>query len=269
MKVDFHAHTFMSDGSLAPAELVAFMQERAVEAFSISDHDTLEAYRGLALPPGMTLVTGIEINTTWRENAVHVLGYGIPLGESPLSAMIAANQAARRVRIERIVHQLQRAGYGITLEDVLREATSARALGRPHVAKALIRRGVVADVDAAFRTLLRRGRPGYVPATHVTPRAAIEAIAAAGGVAVLAHPGRLRDRAIIDELARAGLHGLEVFYPRHDADDVRAFRAKAREYGLLMTAGMDFHDIRYHTEGVGIEVDAEDVRPFLERVGAA
>lgn len=269
MKVDFHSHTLMSDGSLAPSDLVAFMREREVEIFSISDHDTLDAYEHLQLPAGTRIVTGIEINTTWRMNAVHILGYALPLGESPVSAMIAKNQIARRARIERIVAQLQRAGYGIALEDVLREAGDARSLGRPHVAKALIRAGMASGVEEAFRNLLRGGRPGYVPSTHVTPRDAIAAITAAGGVAVLAHPGRLRDRAILDELVRDGLHGLEVFYPRHDADDVRAFRAKASEYGLLMTAGMDFHDIRYHTEGVGIEVDPADIHPFLERVGAA
>src|SRR5208283_774039 len=107
----------------------------------------------------------------------------------------------------------------------------------------------------------RPGRPGYVPQVYTTPEGAIDTISAAGGVAVLAHPGRLKDRSLIDELARRGLHGLEVFYPLHDEDDVRFFRRKADEYGLVMTGGMDFHDIRYHTAGVGIEVADDDIAP--------
>ncbi|HTX58477.1 MAG TPA: PHP domain-containing protein [Verrucomicrobiae bacterium] len=268
MKVDFHSHSTLSDGSLAPQELADFMGERGVEIFAISDHDTLGAYGRFEPPAGSRVVTAIEINTTWRGNEVHLLGYGLPLGQSAVSELLASNRRERRARTEQMVAQLQRAGYGITMDDVLARAPGTESLGRPHVAKALIAAGMASDVDAAFRSLLRAGRPGYVPQTYVTPQTAIDRIAAAGGVAVLAHPGRLRDRALLDELARRGLQGLEVFYPSHDEDDVRFFRAKAREYGLVMTAGMDFHDIRYHTRGVGIEVDDDDLAPFLELVAA-
>ncbi|MDE2481238.1 MAG: PHP domain-containing protein [bacterium] len=266
MIVDFHSHTHESDGTLHPQALADFMAERRVEVFAISDHDTLSAYGQFA--SGARVVTGIEINTTYRENEVHVLGYNVPLEGSPLQTLVEHNRDERAKRVEKMVAQLRRAGYGITLDDVLREGREAKALGRPHVGKALIRLGIAPDIEWAFRTLLRRGKPGYVPSTHVTPHAAIAAISAAGGIAVLAHPGRLKDRAILDELAPVGLRGLEVFYPRHDAGDVRYFREKAKHYGLVMTAGSDFHDIRYHVQGVGVEVDADDIRPFLELAGA-
>lgn len=242
------------------------MDERGVEVFSISDHDTLAAYGAFESRNNARVVTGIEINTTYRENEVHVLGYGVRLDSEELNGLIASNVDARRTRVDRMVMQLQRAGYGITADDVLREAGNAKALGRPHVGKALIRAGVAPDIEWAFRNLLRSGKPGYVPSTHVTPQRAIEAIRAAGGVPVLAHPGRLKDRSLIDELAPAGLGGLEVFYPLHDADDVRIFREKASRYGLVMTGGSDFHDIRYHSQGVGMRVDDEDIKPFLDRV---
>lgn len=259
----------MSDGTLSPQGLAAFMGERGVEVFSISDHDTLAAYDGAFEPPaGARVVTGIEINTTWRENEVHLLGYAVPLGPSPLADLIEFNQAERRTRAGMMVERLRVAGYGISMDDVLREAPGARAIGRPHVAKALVRAGMTSGIETAFRDLLRRGKPGYVPQVYTTPQKAIETIAAAGGIAVLAHPGRLKDRSLIDELAQHGLRGLEVFYPLHDAGDIAFFRAKAREHGLVMTAGMDFHDIRYHTAGVGIDVDADDIRPFLELAGA-
>jgi len=266
LKIDLHSHTRMSDGTLSPQELSDFMGERGVELFSISDHDTLAAYGAFEPPPGARVITGIEINTTWRENEVHVLGYGVPLGPSPINELLEYNQTQRRIRAETMVDRLQKAGYGLTLDDVLSESGGALAIGRPHVAKALVRLGAVDSVDAAFRQALSRGKPGYVPQHYTTPEHAIEQIAAAGGIPVLAHPGRLKDRILIDELAKRGLRGLEVFYPLHDAADTREFRETAQRYGLVMTGGMDFHDIRYHTKGVGMEVDAEDIAAFLELV---
>lgn len=267
MIVDFHSHTYESDGSLSPQALADFMGERRVEAFSISDHDTLSAYAKFEPPAGARVVTGIEINTTYGGSEVHILGYGVPLDDAGLNATVEHNRGARRLRLEKMVDQLRRGGYAITVDDVLAEAVDAKALGRPHVAKALIRLGIAPDIDWAFRNLLRTGKPGYVPSTHITPQAAIDAINRAGGIPVLAHPGRLKDRHLIDELAPNGLRGLEVFYPLHDAGDVREFRETAKRYGLVMTAGMDFHDIRYHTRGVGIEVEAADVAPFLALAG--
>jgi 3',5'-nucleoside bisphosphate phosphatase len=264
--VDFHSHTSESDGTLTPQELADFMGERRVEIFSISDHDTLSAFGKFKSPPDSRVVTGVEINTTYRGNEVHLLGYGMQADAPELLATIERNRDARRVRAQRMVDQLQRAGYGVTYDDVLRQAPDAKAIGRPHVAKALIGKGLVPDIDWAFRNLLRSGMPGYVPSLHITPQEAIERITAAGGVPVLAHPGRLKDRVLIDELAPNGLRGLEVFYPLHDAEDVQIFRDLAKRYGLVMTAGMDFHDIRYHTRGVGIDVEKDDIAPFLNLI---
>lgn len=267
MIVDFHSHTRESDGSLTPQALANYMRDRAVEVFSISDHDTLSAYGAFEPPPGARVVTGVEINTTWRDNEVHLLGYRLPLdgrGAPGLTSLLERNRVQRRERARRMIEQLQAGGYGITFDAVLREATGSKALGRPHVARALVRAGRAPDVRSAFRQFLTRGKPGYVPSAHVTPVEAIECIGACGGIAVLAHPGRLEDRTIIDALVPHGLRGLEVFYPQHGADDVEFFRAKAQEHGLVMTAGSDFHDIRYHAHGVGMSVDEADVRPFLE-----
>jgi 3',5'-nucleoside bisphosphate phosphatase len=266
--VDFHSHSNHSDGSLAPQALAELMTERGVVAFSISDHDTLSAYGAFEVPGAVKVVSGVEINTTYTGNEVHVLGYGMRLDDEHLSALLERNRTARLDRAHRMVQQLQRAGYGITFDQVVAQAEGARSLGRPHVAKALIFAGMAPDVQWTFRNLLRVGKPGFVPSHHVTPFEAIEAIAGAGGIPVLAHPGRLKDRALIGQLAERGLRGLEVFYPSHDAQDVADFRAAARRYGFLMTAGMDFHDIRYHTAGVGIDVDPGDITPFLELVAA-
>lgn len=266
MIVDLHSHSCVSDGTLTPQALADFMGERKVEVFCISDHDTLGAYGAFEAPPGSRYITGIEINTTWRENEVHVLGYNVPLGTSGINELLEYNQEQRRGRAQKMVDQLNRAGYPLTIEQVLHESDEAHSVGRPHVAKALVRAGMTESVSTAFRDLIGGGKAGYVPQLYTTPQHAIETIAAVGGIPVLAHPGRLRDRVLIDELAGHGLRGLEVFYPLHEPSDVAEFRAKAKQYGLVMTAGMDFHDIRYHTRGVGMEIDAADVAPFLELV---
>lgn len=266
MLVDFHSHTCESDGTLAPAALCEFMQQRGVRFFSITDHDSIKAYGQFEPPDHMRAISGIEINTTFRDGEVHVLGYRLPLGESPLTGVLEANQAARRTRVGRIVDQLRDAGYGITMDDVHAEAFEGASLGRPHVGKALIRLGIAPNIETAFRSFLRRGTPGYVPSTHITPQEAIEVILASGGVPVLAHPGRLKDYAIIDELVECGLQGLEVFYPTHEPMQIQYFRDQARRCDLVMTAGSDFHDIRYHTRGVGMDVDDADIRPFLDLV---
>lgn len=240
------------------------MHSRGVQIFAITDHDTLAAFDQLEPAAGVSVVTGIEINATYQDSEVHVLGYRLPTGPSPLSAVIETNREARRARVGRIVAQLREAGHAITFEDVQSEALPTASLGRPHVGKALIRKGIVGDIESAFRSYLRRGTPGYVPSTHITPHEAIDVILASGGIPVLAHPGRLRDEAIIGELVDRGLRGLEVFYPRHDANLVHHFREIARRYNLVMTGGSDFHDIRYNTRGVGMEVTEEDIRPFLD-----
>jgi 3',5'-nucleoside bisphosphate phosphatase len=264
--VDFHSHTRESDGTLAPLELLELMRARGVRVFSITDHDTMRAYAAFDGVDFARVVTGIEINTTWRENEVHVLGYGVAPNDRSLARVLEANRAFRRERIARMVAAVNAAGYPIAIGDVEAESDGGDALGRPHVARALVRAKLIPDVETAFRELLARGKPGYIPSTNITPAEAIAAIARSGGVPVLAHPGRLKDESIVDELAACGLAGLEVFYPTHSAAQTAHFRAQAARLGLVMTAGSDFHDARWTPGGVGVDVDQGDIEPFLERL---
>ena len=266
MIVDFHCHTRESDGALPPDELVAMMRKRGVRIFSITDHDTMKAY-GQFAADFATVIPGIEINTTWNDNEVHVLGYGLPLGDdTPIAKVLAENREFRRTRVDRMVANLNAAGYALTVAEVVAESDGGDALGRPHVAKALISKGYAKTVEGCFRDLLVRGKPGYMPSNYITPAQAIDVIRASHGVPVLAHPGRLKDDSIIDELIAAGLAGLEVFYPTHNASQTAIFRERASRHGLVMTAGSDFHDIRHNTRGVGMDVDDADITPFLELV---
>jgi predicted metal-dependent phosphoesterase TrpH len=242
------------------------MRKRGVSWFSVTDHDTVRAYETLDAP-GQHLIPGIEINTTWGPGDVHVLGYRIPTGPSPLADVLVENRKHRRTRITRIVAALNAAGYPITEAEVLSEGEGGHALGRPHVAKALVRRGMVKDVKAAFDTLLGEGQPAYTPSYHITPLEAIAHIRESGGIPVLAHPGRLKDESVIETLIEGGIAGIEVFYPKHENDQIARYRAIAKRANLVMTAGSDFHDPRYNPRGVGMDVDEVDVRPFLDLVG--
>jgi len=264
--VDFHSHTTNSDGSLSTAELVAAMERRGVAVFSITDHDSTRAYAEMPATRAR-VVTGIEINTTRDGVDVHILGFGFsPSPDGALARTLKANQDARRVRIRTMVERLVRAGYPLTDAMVDAEAQGSESLGRPHVAKALVRAGMVRDVQTVFNELISRSGPAYVPSTHISAPEAIDAIAKSGGVPVLAHPGRLDDYGIIDELAERGLVGIEVFYPTHSTAQVAHFRAHAARLGLVMTAGSDFHDHRWNASVVGVEVDRGDIEPFLEMV---
>jgi predicted metal-dependent phosphoesterase TrpH len=271
--VDFHSHTLASDGTYTAAELLGAMKTRGVEVFSVSDHDTLEAYRtlysgGVAIAEvaPARLVTGVEINTTYSGNEVHILGYGFPLGRSDLDALIEQNRRSRDERARQMIAQLVRGGHAVTYEMVRAEAAGDAPLGRPHVAKALIRAGIASSIEDAFRHYLSTGKIGYVPSHHIRPHDAVTAIARAGGVAVLAHPGRLKDLHLIDELVEAGIAGLEVFYPAHTDAQIARFREIASRHGLVMTAGSDFHDPRWNARGVGMDVDPADIQPFLDLV---
>lgn len=241
------------------------MRARGVSWFSITDHDTTRAYDAVEAA-GQHVIPGIEINTTWDGNDVHILGYGVPTGASPLQDAVARNRDHRRARIDTMVAGLNRAGYPLTVDAVLAESNGGHALGRPHVAKALVRGGMVRDVESAFRELLSRGQAGYAPSHHITPVEAIDVVRRSGGVPVLAHPGRLKRAAILDDLIEHGLVGLEVFYPTHTIAQTALFRAQAARFGLVMTAGSDFHDARWNARGVGVDVDPDDIKPFLDLV---
>ncbi|MGH7728348.1 MAG: PHP domain-containing protein [Vulcanimicrobiaceae bacterium] len=268
MLVDFHSHSFESDGTLSPTDLFAAMTARGVEAFSVTDHDSLGAYTALSEFADARLVTGIELNTTYRGGEVHILGYGFPTDAPEIGDVLAEHRRRREERVRETVARLVRLGYDLSLEEVRAEAAHpGTALGRPHVARALVRNGYCRDIEGAFRDLLGAGKPAYVPIRYLGPQEAIGLVARVGGVAVLAHPGRLADDAIVEELVEAGLAGIEVFYPLHDPAAVARFRELAARYGLVMTAGSDFHDLRWNARGVGMDVERDDIAPFLELVG--
>lgn len=248
---DLHTHTTASDGTLTPADLVRRAKEAGLTAVAVTDHDTMaglsEALTA-ARRHGIVLVPGIEISTDAIGREVHILGYHCRPDDAHLTDLLARLRAGRRERLERMIANLRLAGIGITWADVCaQEENGSRAtspdtsLGRPHVARALVRAGYAGSVAEAFERFLLPGRPGYVPRFKLHPTEAVRAIRRAGGVPVLAHPDLIGDDTILPELLDAGLMGLEVWYPEHSEERTRHYLRLASAEDLIPTGGSDFH----------------------------
>lgn len=241
--IDLHVHSTASDGTLPPAGVVRAAHAAGVTALALTDHDTTAGVAeavAAARETGIQLVPGVELNTDRSRGEVHILGYLIPLEDGAFQELLARRRGARVRRGEAMVRRLQELGFDITFEHVRRIAGDG-AITRPHVARALMETGGVPSVAEAFGRYLYTGGPAYVPHEPFTPVDAVQAVLAAGGVPVLAHPGRLEDEAIIPELGEAGLQGLECYYPEHSPADTRRFLALAAKYDLVVTGGTDFH----------------------------
>lgn len=249
VRCDLHMHSTCSDGSLSVGELVRAVHDAGVDAFALTDHDTLaglEEARREAERFGLLWISGVEISTRFEEYELHVLGYGFDVESPELGALLEGQKRARRERIPRIVAKLNELGLDVSVADVEAVARGANP-GRPHVARALVARGLVADMEEAFSRYLGDGAPAHLPKPMPTPAEAIAAIHAAGGKAVWAHPlasvvGRTGGVArMARELAAQGLDGLEEVHPAHDVEGRKQLRKLARELGLARTGGSDFH----------------------------
>ncbi len=250
--VDLHAHSSRSDGVLSPVQLIRDVAATGVRVFSLTDHDTLAGYHDLvradAVPPGMTLIPGIEINALvtrdlglW-EGELHILGFGMDPDDAMFEATLAAQRTSRRSRFDRTVDLLREIGMPIDAQVAGLDTGDDDALGRPTIARALIAAGFATSVEDAFDRIIGHGRPGYVRREGLGPEAAIEAIRAAGGLPVLAHFREAATRPdVLRELIDAGLRGLEVYYRSFDQPTVDAMAAIATQNRLVMTGGSDYH----------------------------
>lgn len=243
MRADLHAHTSASDGSLSPSSLVSLALRVPLDVLAITDHDSvagvpeaLEAARGTAL----TLVPGVELSAVWEGRDVHILGYFVDYRDERLLAHLTDLRAARVRRAETTVAALKEAGYEISLDDVLSLAEGG-AVGRSHVARALVNGGHADTVTEAFRQLLGRGCPFYVPKDVRSPIEVLEVILSAGGVPVLAHPGVTKADDVIPTLVGSGLMGIEAYHAEHSPSDRDRYAWLARSLGLIATGGSDYH----------------------------
>jgi predicted metal-dependent phosphoesterase TrpH len=263
--VDLHIHTTASDGSLSPWDVVKSAREAGLSAIAITDHDTVDGVREILTagpPTDLKFITGVEISSIppapyCSKGSFHILGYGIDPDSPPLGEALSSLQHQRDTRNPRMVAKLNELGMSISLAEVEAEAGGS-VVGRPHMAAVMVRKKQVGSVQEAFDRYLATGRPAYVEKGRIDFKNAVSLIRAAGGLPVLAHPvtvGLPPDQleALITDLARLGLAGVEAYYSTQPPELTRFLLRCADSLGLLVTGGSDFHG-EYKTDillGVG------------------
>ncbi|MER6307563.1 PHP domain-containing protein [Streptomyces sp. NPDC001657] len=250
MRIDLHTHSTASDGTDTPAELVRGAAAAGLDVVALTDHDTVSGHAEAraALPEGLTLVTGAELSCRLDGVSLHMLAYLFDPEEPELARERELVRDDRVPRARAIVGKLREHGIPVTWEQVARIAGDG-AVGRPHLATALMELGVVDSVNDAFASWLASDGPAYVEKHELDPFDAIRLVKAAGGVTVFAHPlavkrGRCVPESAIAELAAAGLDGIEVDHMDHDAPTRARLRGMAADLGLLTTGSSDYHGSR-------------------------
>jgi 3',5'-nucleoside bisphosphate phosphatase len=242
--VDLHSHSTASDGAFAPSIVVREAHKAGIAAIALTDHDTTAGLseaieEGERL--GIRVVPGIELSAVEQDHETHILG--LHLGSTaPIDAKLSELRDMRRNRASRIVELLNANGVRIAFESVLQQAGTA-AIGRPHVAKALIAEGWAIDSRDAFDRYLANGRPAFVAKEQLTMRDAIQLIHDAKGLAVVAHPGPNGTRERIESLVNDGLDGVEVRHPGHSNEDMIRLMALVEHFHLVPSGGSDWHGV--------------------------
>jgi 3',5'-nucleoside bisphosphate phosphatase len=271
VRIDLHLHSSASDGKLAPDALVRRARARGLDVVALADHDSAA---GIPLaqrvaPPGLTVVSGIEISARHRSSEVHVLGYDFDPLHPGITEFQRTAATRREDRMERMIARLQELGLTVSMEEVREEAgEEVRSLGRPHLARALLRRGYVRSIGEAFHNYLGNGGPAFVETAFPSVGEAATVISDAGGLPVWAHPPAVEVEVWLDELVDAGLQGVEAYRPESLPLDAELLRERARERGLVLTGGSDWHGPGRSELG-SFWVTPEEIRPFLERIGLA
>lgn len=240
--VDLHVHSTASDGSRPPADVVEEARRVGLAAIALTDHDTVAGVAeasaaGAAL--GVRVVPGVELSAVEDDAETHILGLHLS-DTRDLEARLVVLREMRMTRAERIVARLNELGVRITLPAVLEQAAGG-AVGRPHVARAMIAEGWAVDFRDAFERYLGNGKPAFVPKDRLPVAEAIQLIHRAGGLAVLAHPGASGSRERVEALVALGIDGLEVRHPSHTPDDVARLGALVDHFGLIPSGGSDWH----------------------------
>ncbi|OGC14934.1 hypothetical protein A3J90_08270 [candidate division WOR-1 bacterium RIFOXYC2_FULL_37_10] len=245
MPADLHIHTSFSDGTDSPESIVELSKSLGINIIAITDHDTLDGIlraQEKGKEVGVEVIPGIEFTTETSKTEVHILGYFFDLNNCFLHKELKKIQSERKRRIQSMVQKLNKLGININAEEVFAIAGNDSP-GRPHVARALIKAGIVSSFKEAFDRYLGFHGPAYASHYKLSPFDAVKLIRGAGGVAVYAHPGLSNCDEIIPDMILAGLQGIEVFYPTHSVLQIKNYTGLSEKYNLLMTGGSDFHGV--------------------------
>lgn len=266
--VDLHTHSTASDGTLSPEGVIEAAQRCGLTALALTDHDTIDgvpAARAAGERVGIRVIAGVELSAFQGENEIHLLALHLTQLEA-LEKRLGELRSSRYTRAQKIVEKLNTLGIPLTLEEVLQQSNGG-AVGRPHVARALIARGFVHDFRDAFTKYLGNAGSAFVPKEPLSIEDAIAIAHEAGGLAIWAHPGDGGRRERLEPLVAAGLDGLEIRHPSHSAEDVKRFQALSDFFNLVPSGGSDWHGAPDGPRRLGImNIPAEWLERQDERV---
>ncbi|MFY7067958.1 PHP domain-containing protein [Nocardiopsis changdeensis] len=256
-RIDLHSHSSVSDGGDAPEEVIGYAVAAGLDVLALTDHDTVGGVEAAAavLPPGFTLVPGMELSCAYRGSSVHLVSYLFDPDDADLNEELRRVRSDRASRAEEMVRKLQANGVDVTWERVLEiagaghaEYADANTIGRPHLARAIVEAGAARDVQDAFDRWIGSGGPAYASRYAIDPVRAVRLVRAAGGVCSLAHPARAEGALngsvpleLVERMAAAGLGGIEADHPSHNSAQTRHWRGVAADLGVVVTGSSDDH----------------------------
>lgn len=260
MKADLHLHTTASDGRLSPQELVQRAGHLGLEVIAITDHDSVagipSALAAAKSFPNLLVIPGVEIDTDIPDHDVHILGYFMDYRNIEFANTLERLRNSRYERGQKMVAKLAEFGIQIDWERVL-ELASGGAIGRPHIAQAMLERGYISSFKEAFTQYIGRNCIAYVKRTKITPLEAVTLIVKANGLPFLAHPADIENlESFVRQLQQAGLVGIEVYYAHYSPDKVERLRTVADKYGLVSSGGSDYHGL---DNTVGADIGTIDI----------
>lgn len=249
LNVDLHCHSTVSDGSLAPAAVAARAKAGGVDVWALTDHDEIGGIaqaREAAHALGLRYVTGVEISVTWASHTIHIVGLNFDETNEDLIKGLESTRSGRERRAYEMADQLAAVGIPNAFEGALKYVGNPDLISRTHFARHIVEKGICRDIHEVFSRFLTEGKPGYVPHRWATLQDAVKWIRGAGGIAVVAHPGRYdltetEQDIFLAEFKRAGGTGVEVVTGSHTVEEFGIYARVARAHGLLASRGSDFH----------------------------
>ena len=272
MLVDFHMHSIFSDGVKSPEELLRHALDCNLSMMALTDHDEIDGIKALRtaqeqLDPEKTIkfINGCEFSADYKDKSIHILGYRFDETNKELRDFIEYFKSKREERIDEIIRRCNNAGYFISKDELLKKFPKTQAYGRPHIGQLLIDGGYAKDINDVFKDILRKDSPCYVPKVKIEVPYIIDIIHKAGGLAVMAHPKLVTSDEYVVEMLVYDFDGMEVYHTKHNDDDVKRYKALAKEHNLFITGGSDYHGIpgKAPDQFGDYLVSAEDVSEFI------
>jgi predicted metal-dependent phosphoesterase TrpH len=243
-RADLHCHTTCSDGTTTPEDIIKLAHTKGLSGLSITDHDTIEAYK-TAMPAAKTyqidLISGVEFSALHRETSVHILAYSFPLNSPLIEEFCLKHHQQREQRNHEILNLLTSYGMPLTQGEIHRDPFSNQTIGRPHIALAMVKKGYVSSIQEAFNKYIGEDKPCYAMGHYFSVEDTIELIHQAKGLAVIAHPHLIDDSQILQDLIHMNFDGIEGYYGRFPSTDHERWIKIGQRRGWLITGGSDFH----------------------------